>query len=83
MQVCENDGAKWLVRPLSIVQTHRARGYTAEAVFEIENLDPYISTERRVIRRSRRNVALRLCVWCEAMIASGVKINKRRLVVES
>ena len=38
VQVCENDGAKWLrFEPLSIVQTHRARGYTAEAVFEIEN----------------------------------------------
>jgi hypothetical protein len=38
VQVCENDGAKWLrFEPLSIVRTHRARGYTAEAVFEIEN----------------------------------------------
>lgn len=38
VQVCENDGAKWLrFEPLSIVHTHRARGYTAEAVFEIEN----------------------------------------------
>jgi hypothetical protein len=38
VQVCENDGAKWLrFEPLSIVHTHRARGYSAEAVFEIEN----------------------------------------------
>jgi hypothetical protein len=38
VQVCENDGATWLrFEPLSIVQTHRARGYTAEAIFEIEN----------------------------------------------
>jgi len=38
VQVCESDGAKWLrFEPLSIVHTHRARGYSAEAVFEIEN----------------------------------------------
>ena len=38
VQVCENDGAKWLrFEPLSIVHTHRARGYTAEAVYEVEN----------------------------------------------
>ena len=38
VQVCENDGAKWMrFEPFSIVHTHRARGYTAEAVFEIEN----------------------------------------------
>ena len=38
VQVCENDGAKWLrFEPLSIVHTHRARGYTAETVYEIEN----------------------------------------------
>jgi hypothetical protein len=38
IQVCENDGATWLpFEPLSIVQTHRARGYSAEAVYEVEN----------------------------------------------
>jgi hypothetical protein len=38
VQVCENDGATWLrFEPLSIVHTHRARGYTAEAIFETEN----------------------------------------------
>jgi hypothetical protein len=38
VQVSENDGAKWLrFEPLSIVHTHRARGYTSEAVFELEN----------------------------------------------
>ena len=38
VQVCENDGAKWLrFKPFSIVHTHRARGYSAEAIYEIEN----------------------------------------------
>ena len=38
VQVCENDGATWLpFEPLSIVGTHRERGYTAEAVCEMEN----------------------------------------------
>jgi Predicted 3'-5' exonuclease related to the exonuclease domain of PolB len=40
VQVFENDGAKWLrFGPLSIVntQTHRAGGYSAEVIFEIEN----------------------------------------------
>lgn len=37
-QVCENDGATWLrFEPLSIVHSHRARGYSVEAVYEIEN----------------------------------------------
>ena len=40
VQVFESDGANWLrFEPLSIVnsQTHRASGYSAEVVFEIEN----------------------------------------------
>jgi hypothetical protein len=35
VQVCENDGAKWLpFKPLTIMATHRPTGYTAEAVYE-------------------------------------------------
>ena len=38
VQVCAHDGAEWLpFEPLSIVRT--PRGYTAEAVFEMENFD--------------------------------------------
>jgi hypothetical protein len=38
VQVCENDGANWLpFEPLSILYTHRARGYSVEAVYEMEN----------------------------------------------
>jgi site-specific DNA-adenine methylase len=38
VQVCENDGATWLrFEPLSILYTHRARGYSVEAVYEMEN----------------------------------------------
>lgn len=45
VQVCENDGATWLpFEPFSIVHTHRARGYSAEAIYEIDN--------RRSIRQS-------------------------------
>jgi hypothetical protein len=38
VQVCAHDGAEWLpFESFAIVQTHRLRGYTAEAVFEIDN----------------------------------------------
>ena len=38
VQVCAHDGAEWLpFEPFTIMPTHRVRGYTAEAVFEIEN----------------------------------------------
>jgi hypothetical protein len=38
VQVCENDGATWLpFRPFSILQTHRSRGYSVEAVYESSN----------------------------------------------
>jgi hypothetical protein len=38
VQVCENDGATWLpFKPFSIVKTHRARGYSVEALYEATN----------------------------------------------
>jgi hypothetical protein len=38
VQVCEQDGAKWLpFKPFTIVQTNRARGFSAEVVYEMEN----------------------------------------------
>jgi hypothetical protein len=38
VQVCGHDGATWLrFEPLSIIPSHRARGYSAEAVCEMEN----------------------------------------------
>jgi hypothetical protein len=38
VQVCENDGATWLpFRPLTILSTHRPRGYSVEALCEIDN----------------------------------------------
>ena len=38
VQVCENDGATWLpFETFSILHSHRARGYSAEAIYEIEN----------------------------------------------
>jgi hypothetical protein len=38
VQVCENDGATWLrFEPFSILHSHRARGYSVEAVYEVDN----------------------------------------------
>jgi hypothetical protein len=38
VQVCENDGATWLpFRPIKIVTTSHGRGYSVEAVCEIDN----------------------------------------------
>ena len=38
VQVCAHDGATWLpFEPFTIVSTHRVRGYSAEAIYEIEN----------------------------------------------
>jgi hypothetical protein len=35
VQVCENEGAKWLpFKPFSIVNSHRPRGYSVEAIYE-------------------------------------------------
>lgn len=37
-QVCENDGATWLLfKPLSMLQTYRGRGYSPEVVHESSN----------------------------------------------
>lgn len=41
VQVCENDGATWLrFEPFSMVFTHRPRGYSVEAICEIDNRPP-------------------------------------------
>jgi hypothetical protein len=38
IQVCEADGVKWLpFKPFSVLTTHRPTGFSAEALYELEN----------------------------------------------
>jgi hypothetical protein len=59
VQVCGNDGATWLpFRPASLLKTHRGRGYSVEALYEIGNWSRRRGNSATDRRRRRRRPSI-------------------------